>query len=174
MQTPFLFTRPLSFRYSPAMLTIRPMTGADLDTVLAIEQACFARPWNREHFAAELVSSRSVPVVAELDGTVAGYLCLTVLLDEAEVLDVAVDPAQQRRGVGAALMAWACREALQRGAHRLFLEVRVTGVAAIALYERFGFVRQGLRKGYYEQGTDALLMEKNLLEEDTDVCSSRR
>jgi ribosomal-protein-alanine N-acetyltransferase len=100
---------------------------------------------------------------------VAGYLCLTVLLDEAEVLDVAVDPALQGRGLGAQLVQWACDEAIRQGAALLRLEVRATSIPAITLYERFGFVRSGLRKAYYEQGIDALLMDKNLIEEDVDA-----
>jgi len=150
------------------------MYEADLDQVLVIEQACFPRGWNRSHFQAELASERASCVVAEQDGRVAGYLCLTVLLDEAEILDVAVDPALQGRGIGAQLVQWACAEALQRGACLLLLEVRATSQPAISLYERFGFVRNGLRKAYYEQGVDALLMEKNLTEEDVEQCSLRQ
>ena len=145
------------------------MLVEDLDQVLAIEQACFPRGWNLGHFQAELASERASCVVAEEEGRVAGYLCLTVLLDEAEVLDVAVDPALQGRGIGAQLLQWACHEAIQRGAHQLQLEVRATSAPAIALYERFGFVRSGVRKAYYEQGVDALLMDKNLVEEDVNA-----
>ncbi len=151
------------------MTTIRPMIEADLAAVLRIEQACFPRAWTREHFLAEIDSERGTPVVAKLDGQIAGYLCLTVLLDEAEILDVAVDPAVQRNGVGAALLTWACNEAIRQGARLLRLEVRATSTPAIALYERFGFVRSGVRKAYYEQGIDALLMDKNLVEEDVDA-----
>ena len=145
------------------------MIEADLAAVLRIEQACFPRAWTREHFLAEIGSERGTPVVAELDGLVAGYLCLTVLLNEAEILDVAVDPPLQGRGIGVQLVQWACDEAVQQGAVLLRLEVRATSIPAITLYERFGFVRSGLRKAYYEQGIDALLMDKNLVEEDVDA-----
>lgn len=145
------------------------MSEADLDAVLAIEHACFPRAWTRAHFLSELSSSHAHVVVAEQAGQVAGYLCLTVLLDEAEILDVAVDPARQRSGIGAALLAWACDQARQQGATVLRLEVRATSDPAIALYERFGFVRGGLRRAYYENGIDALLMDKNLIEEDVDA-----
>ena len=148
------------------MLPVRPMKEVDLDQVLAIEQACFPRAWNRDHFLAEITSVQSTPVVVDLDGSVAGYLCLTVLLDEAEILDVAVAPAFQGKGIGAALVAWACSEALRQGADLIRLEVRSTSLPAIMLYERSGFVRCGIRKAYYEQGIDAFLMEKPLLKED--------
>lgn len=148
------------------MTTIRPMIEADLDAVLGIEQACFSRAWTRVHFLAEISSRLSTPVVADREGQVGGYLCLTVLFDEAEILDVAVDPALQRSGIGQMLMQWVCGEALRQGAATLRLEVRATSYPAITLYKRFGFVTSGLRKAYYEQGVDALLMDKNLIEED--------
>jgi len=148
------------------MILIRPMIDTDLEAVLAIEQACFPRAWTHAHFEDEITSLHSTPVVAELDGSLAGYLCLTVLLDEAEILDVAVASVFQRRGVGAALVEWACTEALHQGATILRLEVRATSLPAIKLYEQSGFVRCGLRKAYYEQGIDALLMEKPLIKED--------
>lgn len=151
------------------MICIRPMLEADLAAVLRIEQACFFRAWTREHFLAEIGSERGTPVVVELDGRVAGYLCLTVLLDEAEILDVAVDPALQGRGIGAQLVQWACDEAIQRGARLLLLEVRATSQPAIALYERFGFQQTGLRKAYYEDNIDAVLMDKKLMKEDVNA-----
>ena len=145
------------------------MYEADLDQVLTIEQACFPRGWNRSHFQAELASERASCVVAEQDGRVAGHLCLTVLFDEAEILDVAVDPALQGRGIGAQLVQWACDEAVQRGAGLLLLEVRATSQPAIALYERFGFQRTGLRKAYYEENIDAVLMDKKLMKEEVNA-----
>ena len=145
------------------------MAESDLDLVLRIEQTCFPRAWTRAHFHAEIGSEHATPVVAELDGRVAGYLCLTVLLDEAEILDVAVDPALQRSGIGAALLTWTCDEAVRQGATLLRLEVRATSAPAIALYERFGFQRSGLRKAYYEDNIDAILMDKKLMEEDVDA-----
>lgn len=149
------------------------MTDDDLDAVLAIEQACFSRPWSRSHFQSEILSERNCAVVAEQSGCLAGYLCLAVVLDEAEILDVAVAPALQRGGVGVRLLQWACDEAKRQCAAILRLEVRITSVPAITLYERFGFTRCGLRKAYYEEGIDAVLMEKMLIEEDA-ACSLRQ
>ena len=151
------------------MPCIRNMTEADLDAVLAIEQVCFPRGWSCTHFQAELASERATCVVAEQDGLVAGYLCLTVLLDEAEILNVAVDPARQRGGIGNCLLQYACDEALRRGGVVLRLEVRATSSPAIALYQRWGFRQTGLRKGYYEDRIDAVLMDKPLIKEDVDA-----
>lgn len=149
------------------------MTTDDLDAVLAIEQACFARPWTYSHFLAEIEAEHSKAVVAERNGHVVGYLCLSVLLDEAEILDIAVDPSLQRCGIGAALLGWACDEALQQRATVLRLEVRATSLPALALYERHGFIRSGLRRAYYENNIDAVLMDKNLIVEEG-ACSLRQ
>lgn len=145
------------------------MIEADLDAVLVIEQACFSRGWSRVHFQAELASERAICVVLEQDGQVVGYLCLTVLLDEAEILNVAVDPARQRCGIGNGLLQWACDQAVRQGATVLRLEVRSTSQPAIALYHRWGFRQTGLRKAYYEDKIDAVLMDKKLMEEDVDA-----
>ena len=148
------------------MTILRPMTEADIDAVLAIEYACFPRQWKREHFKAEIDSDCGVAVVAEEGGKIAGFLCLSVLFDEAEILDVAVDPARHRSGIGAHLLQWAFDEAIKLGARIIRLEVRATSAPAIALYERFGFRRCGLRKAYYENGIDAVLMDINLIQEE--------
>ncbi len=151
------------------MPCIRPMTEADLAVVLAIEQACFPRGWSCTHFLAELASERATCVVAEQDGQVAGYLCLTVLLDEAEILNVAVDPSSRRCGIGNALLQWACDQAVRQGAKVLRLEVRASSAPAIGLYQRWGFRQTGLRRAYYEDNIDAVLMDKKLMEEDVDA-----
>ncbi len=150
----------------PQMLIIRKMTEIDLDAVLAIEQACFPRPWTKEHFLAEITSNHSTSVVAEKQGQIAGYLSLSVLFDEAEILDVAVDPLLHGNGIGETIVRWSLKESLKLGASIIRLEVRTSSHPAITLYKKLGFTPTGLRKSYYENGTDALLMEKKLTEED--------
>ncbi len=150
-------------------LLIRKMTEDDLDSVLAIEQACFVRSWTRNNFIDEITSVFCLPVVSEQNGVVTGYLCLAVVLDEAEILNIAVNPDLHSCGIGSMLMQWACSESVKRGATVLRLEVRANSIPAIALYEKFGFVRTGVRKGYYEFGTDAILMDKKLIQEGTDA-----
>jgi len=143
-------------------INIRPMTEADLDPVLAIESASFPAPWCREHFVNELEARYSFPYIAEVDETVVGYVCLMSLFEEAQILDIAVDPLLRGNGVARLLMDHAVSVALEKGAVVLSLEVRASNVAAIALYERCGFMCAGLRKKYYEGMEDAVLMEKRL------------
>jgi len=136
------------------------MCEQDLEDVLTIESASFSRPWTRRHFLDEMESPFGFPLVALApDGALAGYLCLKLLLDEAEILDVAVSDSQRCRGVGRILLEGALD--LCRAGETAFvsLEVRAGNGAAIALYHRFDFRKVGRRKSYYENGEDAILME---------------
>ena len=136
------------------------MREQDLEGVVAIESDSFAHPWTRRHFLDEIESRCGWPTVAILpDGEVAGYLCLQQVLDEAEILDVAVSAALRGRGVGLLLVARALADGRGRGAALVRLEVRVGNRPAIDLYRRLGFAETGRRARYYHDGEDALLME---------------
>lgn len=138
---------------------IRPMTAADLDAVLLIEQSSFPLPWKREHFLHEITAPHSFPFVAEIDGKVAGYVCLMSLFEEAQILDIAVAAEQRGRGVGRLLMEKAFAVAREKGAEVMALEVRESGAAAIGLYRALGFRQTGIRANYYESRENAVLME---------------
>lgn len=138
------------------------MRVEDLNEVLEIEAASFSKPWTEDHFLDELNSCFSHPMVALAPGgAVAGYLCLKQVLDvdEAEILDVAVEPSQRGRGIGRILVDWALSFCRERGVRTAFLEVRAGNVEAIALYRRMGFNEAGVRKKYYDNGDDAMVME---------------
>ena len=148
------------------------MCEQDLETVLAIESASFSRPWTRRHFLDEMESAFAIPLVALTPGRqLAGYLCLKIVLDEAEILDVAVDEALRGAGVGRTLVEHALTLCLARGVAQLSLEVRVSNAAAIALYLRLGFRETGRRRRYYENGEDAMLMDYTL-ERQVEECDA--
>lgn len=139
------------------------MRDEDLERVLEIETASFPRPWSRRHFQDEMESPGSFPLVAQSgDREVAGYLCLKQVLDEAEILDVAVAPSFRGRGVGRVLVDRAVAFCRERELSLLCLEVRVGNEEAISLYRRLGFVEVGRRKNYYENGDDAILMDLSI------------
>jgi [ribosomal protein S18]-alanine N-acetyltransferase len=141
-------------------ISVRPLCEGDLESVLAIESASFSRPWIRAHFLDEMASPFGIPLVAQTpDGAIAGYLCLKLVLDEAEILDVAVDLALRGRGIGRVLVEKALSLCREKQVALLGLEVRVSNQAAIALYQRLGFRESGVRKRYYEDGEDAMLMD---------------
>lgn len=146
-----------------ANFILLPMDETLLDQVLMIENASFPRPWSRQHFLDELVSPHAVVRVAlDAAGHVVGYFCCRVILDEAELLDVAVLPAIRRSGIGQFLMGSIVELCRQRGAAKLDLEVRASNLPAIALYRQFGFTETGLRRQYYENSEDALLMQLDI------------
>jgi ribosomal-protein-alanine N-acetyltransferase len=141
-------------------ITICPMSESDLDGVLAIENDSFPRPWTRTHFLAELEAAHSFPLVAlGKDGTVIGYICPMLVLDEGHILDVAVHHNQRGKGIGKMLVERILLDCRERGAAFVSLEVRLSNLSAIGLYRQFGFMEIGRRKAYYENGEDALLME---------------
>ncbi len=141
-------------------IIICPMSEADLDQVLAIEQDSFPSPWNRRHFLDELSSPYAFPLTALTgDGRVAGYICPMLLLDEGHILNVAVSPEFRGCGLGQLLVERVIAECREGGAAFVSLEVRPSNATAIVLYERLGFTVTGRRKRYYGDGEDALLME---------------
>ncbi|MDU0460695.1 MAG: ribosomal protein S18-alanine N-acetyltransferase [Geobacteraceae bacterium] len=140
------------------------MTEADLDAVLLIEKSSFPLPWKREHFLHEIEAAHSYPFVAELDGKIAGYVCLMSLFEEAQILDIAVAADRRGSGIGRLLMEKAYDVALEKGAEVMALEVRESSAPAIGLYQTLGFRRVGIRANYYESRENAVLMEKNIKE----------
>jgi [ribosomal protein S18]-alanine N-acetyltransferase len=148
--------------------TIEPMQRRDLREVMPIEQAAYPKPWSRSVFESELqqVASRSrYYVVARERGRrrrLAGYAGLWFVSDpdgdQAHVTNIVVAPGWRRSGIGTQLMAALARTAIGRGCVAWTLEVRASNVAAQELYRSFGFVPAGLRKRYYENADDAIVM----------------
>lgn len=136
---------------------IRPMRAADVPACLRIEQATYPTPWTEGIFLDELAAAARAYLVAEVDGDVAGYAGLLLVLPEAHVTSVTVDPTRRGGGIGTRLMLELIDRALAAGAKSLTLEVRVSNRAAQALYRRFGMAPVGLRKDYYKD-EDALVM----------------
>lgn len=137
-----------------------PLRRRHLRSVLRIESQVYPRPWTFGLFMSELsLRSSRYYVAARVDEAVAGYAGLMIVGDEAHVTTIAVDPALQRLQIGTRLMANLLRAAAARGARHVTLEVRMSNTAAQAMYRRFGFETQGLRRNYYsESNEDALVM----------------
>ncbi len=140
---------------------MRAMTQADVDAVLAIEQAVQRFPWTRGNFADALDSGYVCRVDEAENGGIRGYAILMPAADEAELLNIGVAAAQQRKGLGRAILAEMLDVARARQLRRVFLEVRPSNAAAIALYRSAGFGGTGVRRDYYrnEDGSeDAVTM----------------
>lgn len=140
--------------------SIRPMTPEDLPAALEIERASFGTPWSRESFE-ELMRAPGgrATVAAGADGAVLGYAVSLAVLDEVHLLNLAVAPAHRRRGLGAALYDETAAALRRAGARVMFLEVRPSNEAALALYRSRGLEVVGRRRRYYaDNGEDAIVM----------------
>jgi [ribosomal protein S18]-alanine N-acetyltransferase len=139
---------------------LTPMRRRHLRGVLRIEEQAYPRPWSHTLFLSELAlrSTRSY-VVAKVGRDVVGYAGLMLSMEDGHVTTIAVDPKWHRHQIGTRLMLALAREALEREARNLTLEVRLSNKGAQFLYRRFGFAPVGVRKNYYpETNEDALVM----------------
>lgn len=127
--------------------------------VAAIEAEVFSEPWTAKGFADALELSHTLFYAACVEGRAAGYCGLYLAADEGEVTNVAVSPPFRQNGIAQALVHRMLAEAYERGARRIFLEVRGSNEPAIALYRKLGFCVNGCRKNFYQRPVeDALVM----------------
>ncbi len=141
-------------------LVVRVARATDLPAVERIENGSFGDPWPRPALAEELrPDALRLPLVAERDGAVVGYLMAWRAADELHILNLAVDAAERRRGVGERLLAEAIAEGTARAMALVTLEVRESNEPARRFYARHGFVAMGRRRRYYrDNGEDAIVM----------------
>ncbi len=136
---------------------IREMKESDLAAVARLEKECFTSCWSEEQYRAELSENAFSHLYVLVEGEeLIGYLVYWITFETAQLCKLAVAPAHRRKGHATALMEQMMHTAGQAQCEFITLEVRVSNRSAIALYERFGFTRAGLRKGYYQDnGEDA-------------------
>lgn len=123
-----------------------------------LHAAAFDHPWPEAEIAALMASPGAFALTVED----VGFILCRAIAGEAEILTLAVPPAERRRGVGRLLVETAAGMAAQMEAESLFLEVADDNVAALALYRAAGFEQVGLRRGYYASGADAVVMRRAL------------
>jgi len=146
-------------------MDINMMSADHVASVAELEKICFgADAWSEKSVASELENKLSLWLVA-LDGDrVAGYVGSQTVMDETDMMNVAVHPDFRRRGVGEALIHALVEMLKEKNSRCLTLEVRVSNDPAIALYEKLGFVQAGRRKNYYRNPReDALILRKEWL-----------
>ena len=143
-------------------MKLRAMEEQDVRAVANLEKVCFSDPWTEEMFTDGLRLPFFVGAVVEESGEIIAYACETVLFEDAEVLNIAVAPNYRKMGIAKMLLTHLEERAKALGASRSLLEVRVGNTAAISLYRLFSYHEISVRKKYYEDGEDALVMEKTL------------
>lgn len=142
-------------------LLIRPMEELDLPQAAAIEKEAITPPWSEQAFRESLGPEHTILLAAIQDGQVAGYCVCYQSFEEGEITNVAVKKELRGQGIAGKLLEKLCSYGKERGLERYILEVRAGNEPAIHLYERSGFTRVGIRKGFYEQPVeDAVIMVK--------------
>lgn len=143
-------------------LVIQAMQEADLEQVMAIENSVYPYPWTRGNFTDSLASGYEAWVAREPNFRLAGYFLAMPVVDEMHLLNISVRADLQGKGLGLLLLDRVAGMSREQGMTSILLEVRPSNRRALSVYERYGFVRIGLRKAYYPAGgqtrEDAIVM----------------
>jgi ribosomal-protein-alanine N-acetyltransferase len=156
----------------PDGIVLRAMKVEDVAVVAAIDRLSFPLPWSENSFRSDLTTNPAAHLLVAEQTTgggrrIAGYAGYWLVIDEAHLSTLAVDPDLRRRGVGERILREAMRHAVRQGAEMMTLEVRVSNHAARRLYDKLGFRAVGRRPHYYNDNLeDAILMTRDRLAED--------
>ena len=154
----------------PDGYAVEAADGRDAAACAAIGAQCFSESWSEDALR-RAAEDGSIFLVARLRGRTVGYFLALQTLDEGQIVAVAVAEEHRRKGVGGRLLRAAICEGARRGVAVFYLEVRSGNHAAVSLYEQAGFLRDGIRRGFYSRTReDAVLMSLKLREisnEDT-------
>ena len=151
-----------------ANFRIRPMKEADVTKIALLEIEIFTDPWPEAAFSEELDRPDRGVLVAESDGIIIGYASYIAAFGEAHLTNIAVVPAYRGKNIAKLLLNSIFGIAREAECENIFLDVRPSNRAAISLYKKFGFLELYERPNYYHSPVeDALVMVKNLREEDS-------
>lgn len=152
-------------------MNIRPFVPGDLAALLQIQDSsALTGGWREQDYARTAEMPGGLILVAEEEGEIAGFITANLILDEAEVLNLAVSSGRRRQGIGRQLLHEACRRLSSAGARSVWLEVRVSNLSAIRLYKSLGFTVCKTRTNYYSNPVeDAFVMRLALLGEHAGI-----
>lgn len=146
--------------------TVQFLGPDDMSEVMELERQCFKYHWTEEQFRLGLEKGafRILGAGRDKHGKLVGYLAFSAVVDEMEILNLAVLPEYRRGGYGAKLMAVLLAFCRKNGIRKGFLDVKTSNTPAIDLYLKFGFKKIGVRKRYYpDTGEDALLLKREIV-----------
>lgn len=137
------------------------MREADIQSAAELEKKYFSIPWSEENLRQSFGNPEYLFLVAEKEGVVVGYAGLFRVLDEGDITNIVIDEKCRGCGLGKKLTSALLTEGGKLGIRAFTLEVRVSNHAAIRIYEELGFIKEGIRKRFYEKPIeDALIMWK--------------
>ena len=141
------------------MVKIEKLQKEDIEAVSRIEAAAFSMPWSAKDFEQLLEDEKSLYLVAKIEDEVVGCCGVTIVCGEGNINNVVVDEAYRGQGIAFAMMQELLEQGRQQGSVEFTLEVRVSNAPAIHLYEKLGFVSEGIRPRFYERPVeDAMIM----------------
>ena len=139
---------------------LREITFADLDRLEELEKICFLKsPWNKQMLKESISFTNVYKVCLEQDGVIVAYLIAGYNNWEAEIFTIGVDVPYRKQGFAKKLLCALKDFCISLNKEAVFLEVRNSNVSAISLYKKFGFKEISIRKNYYENTEDAIIME---------------
>ena len=139
---------------------IKDCIKENIDTVYEIDKTSSCYNWTKSMFLEELENKNSFFKVLFLDNTLIGYIIYHIVLDEAEILNIVIDNMFKRKNLGKYLLEQTINEISKQNIKTIFLEVGEKNIPAINLYLKFGFEQYGIRKEYYKNKENAILMKK--------------
>ena len=144
------------------MIKIVPMNASHVAQVAVMEKLCFGdAAWSERSIASELNNELALWLVAEENGAVAGYVGSQSVMGESDMMNIAVAPQYRRKGIAQGLVSRLVEMLKEKGNQSLSLEVRVSNIPAVSLYEKMGFTQVGRRPNYYRNPKeDALILRK--------------
>ena len=142
-------------------MIIEKMNASHVPQIAELEKVCFADPWSVTSIETELTSRLSLWLVAMEGDILVGYVGSQTVIDESDMMNIAVHPDYRRQGIAEALVGALEKALRQQSSRALTLEVRDSNVPAITLYDKLGFTQVGLRKNYYRNPKeDARILRK--------------
>ena len=141
------------------MINIEIADLHDVPGIFAVECESFEHPWTEKMFFDDLENEKTVYTVAKDGGRIIGYAGVWCVFGDCDITNVAVIPEYRRKGIAGMLLKQIIYEARKRNGENIRLEVRKSNYGAIALYEKYGFKQIDIRKKYYENTEDAIIME---------------
>lgn len=132
-------------------MIMRRMKQEDAEQVASLEKANFSVPWSEQSIREAAARKENIYVVAEENGEILGYAGAWGVFSEADITNVCVKEDSRKKGIGVKLLHYLMEEGRKADIKTFFLEVRESNAAAIALYEKIGFHKVGIRKNFYEK-----------------------
>ncbi len=143
------------------MIKIEKFNEQHIDGIVEVEQNCFSIPWSKTSFLGELKNPNAYYVIALEDERVVAFGGIWHIINEGHITNIAVHSDYRGQKIGTQILNALIEQAKELEMIGLTLEVRVSNTTAIEMYKKFGFVEEGVRKNYYENKEDALILWLN-------------